>query len=122
MTCLTAKGLTKKYGRKVAVDQVNLTLVTGEVVGLIGANGAGKTTLLMMLAGLPVLEWCISVMCRAFMGFGPHEGTSNGSREPRVRLDKRSGGWTVVGSQVMKTSQSRCCQGAIVNAWLGVTP
>jgi ABC-2 type transport system ATP-binding protein len=48
----SAQGATKRFGDLVAVDQVDLTVAPGEVVGLIGANGAGKTTLIRMLLGL----------------------------------------------------------------------
>jgi ABC-2 type transport system ATP-binding protein len=48
----SAQGATKRFGDLLAVDQVDLTVAPGEVVGLIGANGAGKTTLIRMLLGL----------------------------------------------------------------------
>ena len=44
-------GLTKRFGRVLAVDDVNLDVPTGAVFGLLGPNGSGKTTLLSMLAG-----------------------------------------------------------------------
>jgi ABC-2 type transport system ATP-binding protein len=44
--------LTKRYGRLVAVDGINLTVEPGEVYGFLGPNGAGKTTTLRMLLGL----------------------------------------------------------------------
>jgi lipopolysaccharide export system ATP-binding protein len=44
--------LTKFYGRIKVVDEVNLQLEEGEVVGLLGPNGAGKTTIFYMIAGL----------------------------------------------------------------------
>ncbi|QOR46161.1 ABC transporter ATP-binding protein [Trueperella pecoris] len=44
--------LTKRFGNTVALDGLNLDLVPGRVVGLIGHNGSGKTTLLKILAGL----------------------------------------------------------------------
>lgn len=47
-----SRAATRRFGRHLAVDRVNLTLQPGEVVGLLGANGAGKTTLLRMLLGL----------------------------------------------------------------------
>jgi ABC-2 type transport system ATP-binding protein len=47
-----AHGVTCRFGNVVAVDDVDLELHRGEVVGLIGANGAGKTTLIRMLLGL----------------------------------------------------------------------
>ncbi len=43
---LEIKGLCKNYGGKTALNDVNLTLPQGEIVGLFGENGAGKTTLM----------------------------------------------------------------------------
>jgi heme ABC exporter ATP-binding subunit CcmA len=47
-----ASGLVVRYGRRVAVGGVDLTLVPGRALALFGPNGAGKTTLLRVLAGL----------------------------------------------------------------------
>lgn len=41
---LECKGLTKKYGSKVALSNFNLTLERGQIVGLLGPNGSGKST------------------------------------------------------------------------------
>ena len=49
---LQAKNLTKKYLGKAVVDQLNITLKPGEILGLLGPNGAGKTTFFYMIAGL----------------------------------------------------------------------
>jgi branched-chain amino acid transport system ATP-binding protein len=48
---LSLKELTKRFGGLVAVNQVNLDLYEGEILGLIGPNGAGKTTLFDMISG-----------------------------------------------------------------------
>ena len=45
-------GLTKRYGDRVAVDSVSMTVQRGEVYGFLGPNGAGKTTTLRMMLGL----------------------------------------------------------------------
>ena len=44
--------LTKKHGRILAVDRLNLSIPPGEIFGFIGPNGAGKTTTIQMIAGL----------------------------------------------------------------------
>lgn len=46
------EGLTKRYGRRTAVDALTLEIPSGVTVGLIGPNGAGKTTAMAMLLGL----------------------------------------------------------------------
>ena len=51
MTLLTARGVSRAFGRRVALRPTDLTLVEGEVVALVGPNGAGKSTLLAILAG-----------------------------------------------------------------------
>lgn len=49
---LLGKGLTKSYRRRRVVDQVDVEVRQGEIVGLLGPNGAGKTTTFYMLVGL----------------------------------------------------------------------
>jgi ABC-2 type transport system ATP-binding protein len=51
-TVVATDRLTKRYGDRLAVDSVNLTVRRGEVYGFLGPNGAGKTTTLRMLLGL----------------------------------------------------------------------
>ena len=46
------KNVTKRFGEKVAVDNANLIIPEGHVVGFIGENGAGKSTLIKMMTGI----------------------------------------------------------------------
>ena len=51
-TVLRANGLTKRYGRRTALDDCTLEVPAGHVVGLVGPNGAGKSTLLNLAVGM----------------------------------------------------------------------
>jgi ABC-2 type transport system ATP-binding protein len=42
MHCIEARGLTKKFGSTLALNNVDLTVAAGRIVGLIGPNGAGE--------------------------------------------------------------------------------
>ena len=44
--------LNKKYGKKLVLKDVHLTLTSGKIIGLLGPNGSGKTTLIKILNGL----------------------------------------------------------------------
>ena len=46
------QGLTKNYGKKTALNNLNLTLGRGQFIGLLGPNGSGKTTTIKLLNGL----------------------------------------------------------------------
>ena len=48
---ITTKNLTKRYGDKLAVDDLTFSVNPGEVLGFLGANGAGKSTTMRMIAG-----------------------------------------------------------------------
>ncbi|HZZ64660.1 MAG TPA: ABC transporter ATP-binding protein, partial [Candidatus Baltobacteraceae bacterium] len=52
MPILEISGLTKRYGKHVAVDDLSFNVLGGEVVGLLGPNGAGKSTTFLCAAGL----------------------------------------------------------------------
>jgi ABC-2 type transport system ATP-binding protein len=48
---IKTQGLTKRYGDKIAVDDIGFNVAPGEVLGFLGPNGAGKTTTMRMIAG-----------------------------------------------------------------------
>jgi ABC-2 type transport system ATP-binding protein len=49
---IEARGLTKRYGEKIAVNNLSFTIRSGTVTGFLGPNGAGKTTTMRMILGL----------------------------------------------------------------------
>lgn len=51
---LKCTNLTKRYGQKMALSDINLTLEKGKITGLLGPNGSGKTTLIKIINGLLV--------------------------------------------------------------------
>jgi ABC-2 type transport system ATP-binding protein len=81
-TAIAARGLTRRYGSKLAVDHLDLQVAHGEIYGFLGPNGAGKTTTIKMLVGL--LEphagtvaldghdvWADSLAAKAAFGYVP---------------------------------------------------
>ena len=52
MPVIEVRGLTKRFGQVLAVDQMSFAVERGTVTGFLGPNGAGKTTTLRMLPGL----------------------------------------------------------------------
>ena len=48
---IEVKGLTKRYGQHLAVDDLSFTIADGEIVGFLGPNGAGKTTTMNIITG-----------------------------------------------------------------------
>jgi ABC-2 type transport system ATP-binding protein len=59
---ISAKGLSKHYGKHVAVDNISFDIPAGKIVGLIGPNGSGKTTTLKAALGLIPFEGELSVL------------------------------------------------------------
>ena len=49
---LRCEGLVRRFGDRVAVDDVSFEIAPGETYGLLGPNGAGKTTTISMVAGI----------------------------------------------------------------------
>lgn len=59
---IEARGLTKRYRRTTAVDNIDLQIPSGRIVGLIGPNGAGKTSALKAILGLANYEGDLRVL------------------------------------------------------------
>jgi ABC-2 type transport system ATP-binding protein len=59
---IEARGLTKRYGRTTAVDNIDFEIPAGRIVGLIGPNGAGKTSALKAVLGLTTFEGNLQVL------------------------------------------------------------
>lgn len=59
---IKARNLGKRYGKKVALADVNLSIPAGRIVGLIGPNGAGKTTCLKAILGMTTFQGELEVM------------------------------------------------------------
>ena len=59
---ISAKGLTKRFGKTIAVDNISFDIPAGRIVGLIGPNGSGKTTALKAILGLTPFEGTLSVL------------------------------------------------------------
>lgn len=64
---IEARGLTKRYGPKVAVDGLDFTVLPGVVTGFLGPNGSGKSTTMRLILGLdhPSSGW-VTVNGRAY--------------------------------------------------------
>lgn len=60
MSSVTLESLTKRYGKEIAVDALDLTIQDGEILGLVGPSGCGKTTTLRTIAGFETpTEGCV---------------------------------------------------------------
>jgi ABC-2 type transport system ATP-binding protein len=70
---LEARKITKRYGRSLVLDAVDLTARAGEVVAIVGANGCGKSTLLRICAGLTSPDTG-EVRVRGALGYCPQSG------------------------------------------------
>jgi len=64
MPCIEARGLRKAFGTTIALDDVNLRVEEGRILGIIGPNGAGKTTALNAILGLTPYQGELRVLGR----------------------------------------------------------
>jgi branched-chain amino acid transport system ATP-binding protein len=71
---LSCRGIVKNFGGIHAVDEVDLDLRQGEILGLIGQNGAGKTTLFDCISGFLTIDaGTVELRGRDVTGWAPHE-------------------------------------------------
>ena len=61
-SAVVLQGVSKRYGAKVALDNLDLIIAPGRIVGLLGPNGSGKTTTMKALLGLTDFEGKVSVL------------------------------------------------------------
>lgn len=93
---LETRGLTKRFGGVVAVDDLPLTVETGEVRGLIGPNGSGKTTTVNLLSGLYRADRGeVHLRGQRIDGLRPHEVTRRGVART-FQIPKLFGNMTVL--------------------------
>ena len=82
---LTARGLVKRYGRVIALNNADFDLYPGEILAVIGDNGAGKSSLIKAISGAVVPDDPMSVV------FGDTKCRSGSDRTaPGKRLERLS--------------------------------
>ena len=72
MPVLECKGLTKRFGRTAALDEVDFAIEPGRIVGLLGPNGSGKTTLIKLANGLLTPDAGYIAVCGSAPGRESH--------------------------------------------------
>jgi ABC-2 type transport system ATP-binding protein len=95
---IEARNVSKRFGRRTAIDDVSLRVARGEVVGFLGPNGAGKTTTLRVLAGVfpPTSGQALidghdlvsePLRARRLLGYAPEHPALHGEMTVRRELD-----------------------------------
>lgn len=82
---LTLRGVVKRYGKRRALDGLDLTVPRGSIFGLVGSNGAGKTTAMAVSAGLlQISDGAIDCL-----GLGPFRAETHAGRLTLLPQDSR---------------------------------
>jgi ABC-2 type transport system ATP-binding protein len=85
---LRARGVSRRFGRDLALAPTDLVVAAGEVVALVGPNGAGKSTLLALLAGaLEPSEGVVERAADVRIGWAPQRPAFYGRLTPRENLE-----------------------------------
>ncbi|NUR83415.1 MAG: ATP-binding cassette domain-containing protein, partial [Nonomuraea sp.] len=82
---ISLQGLTKRYGERVAVDDLTVELQPGKVTGFLGPNGAGKSTTMRLILGLDRPS-----AGRALVGGVPYHRLESPARAVGALLDARA--------------------------------
>ncbi len=123
---ITTKHLSKRYGDKLAVDDLTFSVAPGEVLGFLGANGAGKSTTMRMIAGFIAPSGGQVTVCghdierspvaaKSCMGYLPEGAPSYGEMTVSEFLD-------FVADVRGLTGDLRCRRRAVVVERLGLGP
>jgi ABC-2 type transport system ATP-binding protein len=110
LTLLEARGVSKRYGERLALKDVSMSAEAGEILAVIGPNGAGKTTLLSIIAGIQNADDGEITRPPGQIGWVPQQAAVYGKLTVAenlrlfARLEKRSDVEDVVGRMLHQTS------------------
>ncbi len=89
---IRVRGLTKRFGRQLIFEKLDLDVIKGEILGIAGGSGAGKSVLLRTILGLlPFETGTIEVFGKGF-----HEPVEHGADRHRTAVGRAVPGWRAV--------------------------
>ncbi len=68
MSIAVCRNLTKRYGHITALNNINLEIEGGKIIGLLGPNGSGKTTLIKLMSGILTPDAGDALICDEKIG------------------------------------------------------